>query len=675
MPSVNGPTRLLRVALLSLATLGCAGQVRAGDEAPDRTGTWARLLRMTDSTVLDTSLVRQALASGDAPLRRAATLAVGQVRGAAMAPLLRELLADRDTGVAANAAFALGMLRDTASVAALAGALRGPSSAGLEAAWALGQIGEPSRAVLEGAIAAPHAAPVAREVLVAAGRLRPVPVTLIASRLADADTSIARAAAYALGRSRAPAGVRALIAHAASPDVRTREYVARGIARGAAGDSLAAAAFAALVRLARDPHPHVRISAARSLGGYGADAEPTIRALAGDADPNVRIAAAGVAALPLGRDSASWRALWGADSSLAFRRALLAAAVEAGVAIETLQQGGPDWARSGDWRQRAALAEAAGASPSAERARALVGPLLADSDGRVRGAALGALSAFASRPPADSLPWLRPLLLAALDDPDVVVRATALSALARAPRATEVGTVVRQYARRAALDTINDAGIASVAYIVAAWRRDSAAFDAATRATIERLAPPSDALVRDLGDGVTPFAHWWASGAPVRPLAWYAAQVRELVNPALGGRLPRAVIETGRGSIELELFALDAPLTVANFLVLARRGYFDGFRFHRVVPGFVAQDGDPRGDGNGGPGYAIRDELNRRRYDRGAVGMALSGPNTGGSQWFITLAPQPHLDGGYTVFARVVGGMAAADALVQGDRIVRIRPR
>jgi cyclophilin family peptidyl-prolyl cis-trans isomerase len=91
-----------------------------------------------------------------------------------------------------------------------------------------------------------------------------------------------------------------------------------------------------------------------------------------------------------------------------------------------------------------------------------------------------------------------------------------------------------------------------------------------------------------------------------------------------------------------------------------------------VVPGFVAQDGDPRGDGNGGPGYAIRDELNRRRYARGAVGMALSGPDTGGSQYFLTLSPQPHLDGHYTVFARVVGGLEVMDALVQGDRIIEV---
>ncbi|HWJ23595.1 MAG TPA: peptidylprolyl isomerase, partial [Gemmatimonadaceae bacterium] len=126
-------------------------------------------------------------------------------------------------------------------------------------------------------------------------------------------------------------------------------------------------------------------------------------------------------------------------------------------------------------------------------------------------------------------------------------------------------------------------------------------------------------------------------------------------------------------SITVELFGADAPLTVLNFTTLARRGFLRDTRFHRVVPNFVAQDGDPRGDGNGGPGYTIRDELNRRRYDRGAVGMALSGPDTGGSQYFLTLSPQPHLDGHYTLFGRVVAGFDAMDRLVQGDRILEVR--
>ena len=108
---------------------------------------------------------------------------------------------------------------------------------------------------------------------------------------------------------------------------------------------------------------------------------------------------------------------------------------------------------------------------------------------------------------------------------------------------------------------------------------------------------------------------------------------------------PHVFIDTERGTIEFELAVLDAPQTARSFIALARKGFFNGLQVHRVVANFVMQDGDPRGDGEGGPGYTIRDELNERPYLRGTVGMALSWKDTGGSQFFITHSPQPHLDG------------------------------
>jgi cyclophilin family peptidyl-prolyl cis-trans isomerase len=129
-----------------------------------------------------------------------------------------------------------------------------------------------------------------------------------------------------------------------------------------------------------------------------------------------------------------------------------------------------------------------------------------------------------------------------------------------------------------------------------------------------------------------------------------------------------------RGVLDVELAGPEAPLTVANFLRLVDRRFFDGDRWHRVVPAFVVQDGDPRGDGYGGPGGSIRDEINRTRYgNKPMLGMALSGPDTGSSQWFITLAPQPHLDGTYTVFGRVVGNVGPLNRITQDDVIRTIR--
>jgi peptidyl-prolyl cis-trans isomerase B (cyclophilin B) len=133
------------------------------------------------------------------------------------------------------------------------------------------------------------------------------------------------------------------------------------------------------------------------------------------------------------------------------------------------------------------------------------------------------------------------------------------------------------------------------------------------------------------------------------------------------------VIETGRGEIVLELAAAAAPLTVHNFLALIERGYYAGTRWHRVVPNFVIQDGDPRGDGNGEPGYTIRDEINELRYVRGTLGMAHAGPDTGGAQFFITHSAQPHLDGLHTIFGRVVAGLDVVDRIVQEDSNLSLR--
>jgi cyclophilin family peptidyl-prolyl cis-trans isomerase len=157
------------------------------------------------------------------------------------------------------------------------------------------------------------------------------------------------------------------------------------------------------------------------------------------------------------------------------------------------------------------------------------------------------------------------------------------------------------------------------------------------------------------------------AGRPVDTPDWLA-----IVSPRFS---PRVFLDTDKGTVELELTVLDAPLTVNNFSALARKGFFNGVPIHRVVPDFVVQDGDPRGDGESGPGYTIRDEINQHPYLRGTVGMALDWQDTGGSQFFITHSPQPHLDGRYTVFGHVVNGMDVVDRLVPGDTLRRVRVR
>jgi len=133
-----------------------------------------------------------------------------------------------------------------------------------------------------------------------------------------------------------------------------------------------------------------------------------------------------------------------------------------------------------------------------------------------------------------------------------------------------------------------------------------------------------------------------------------------------------ATIETGKGNIVLELFASDVPVTVNNFVFLAGEGFYDGTTFHRVIPDFMAQGGDPTGTGTGGPGYKFADEFTEHTHVTGALSMANAGPNTNGSQFFITYSPQHHLDGKHSVFGQLVNGMDVLEAIENGDTIVQI---
>jgi cyclophilin family peptidyl-prolyl cis-trans isomerase len=137
-----------------------------------------------------------------------------------------------------------------------------------------------------------------------------------------------------------------------------------------------------------------------------------------------------------------------------------------------------------------------------------------------------------------------------------------------------------------------------------------------------------------------------------------------------------ATLQTNHGAIAVELFDEDAPRTVDNFLKLARDGFYDGVIFHRVIPDFMIQGGDPTGTGTGGPGYSFEDEINDHKVERGALAMANAGPNTNGSQFFVvTTQAAPWLDGKHTVFGRVTDGMDVVDAISGVDTDANDKPR
>jgi len=451
-----------------------------------------------------------------------------------------------------------------------------------------------------------------------------------------------------------------MISATASPTPMVRDYAARGLARSLTGDSLGPRALDVLRRLVVDPDARVRVTAVRVLGSYGTPAGTAIATALRDTDPAVRVTAAGAAQIALDSSASAWADAWRADTSFLVRRAL----AEAGTRRGMLRDAWLPWRSDARWQRRAAAATLDGlgtASVALER----LDTSLRDDDGRVRAAATEALAGLADS--ASVSESARRRLRSVLLDPDFVTRATALSALAKGASIEDLAAALRSHTI-ASRDADLDARLAFWTLADSVLRSHGSTLPDSVSRALSAIPRPAEPLERSRAASIARFAAWRDSTSEPREDAWYLARAREALAPSS----PIARIDTERGTIELVLFAAEAPVTAHNFVSLAKRGYFDGQQFHRVVPNFVIQAGDPRGDGNGGPGYAIRDELNSHRYVRGTLGMALSGPNTGGSQFFVTHAPQPHLDGGYTVFGQLRSGGEVLDRIVQGDRIVRI---
>jgi cyclophilin family peptidyl-prolyl cis-trans isomerase len=272
------------------------------------------------------------------------------------------------------------------------------------------------------------------------------------------------------------------------------------------------------------------------------------------------------------------------------------------------------------------------------------------------------LNAYAVFKPGD----LGNLLQGYLEHADVVVRGTAADLLAdQPPSEPNTRALIAALPRGLRDKDLNDAALSILDAL--AKQKGAAANDA-----IWTALDSSDILIRRRAvsllkaNGVGDFSNRIGFVKTRNTDADYRRAMTRI------GRKITATVVTSKGSFVIEFLPEKAPMTVDSFVQLARKGYFNGQTVPRVVPNFVIQTGDPRGDQNGGPGYQIRCEINEAPYERGAVGMALSGKDTGGSQWFVTHSPQPHLDGGYTVFGRVISGLEVVDNIARGDTIRRV---
>ncbi|MDI1241761.1 MAG: peptidylprolyl isomerase [bacterium] len=361
-----------------------------------------------------------------------------------------------------------------------------------------------------------------------------------------------------------------------------------------------------------------------------------------------------------------------------------------------------------NWRQYSTLAQIVGEfasiEPTSEVGKAMkseapdiIRPLakaFAETDPATEGermkAGPDALQAFAGFKTDD----LGEVLRTALKNKDVQMRATAAGLIAELPPTDENIDAVNgafDYAWKND-EQSNDAVLAAMDALFKLDKKSArasvTAFMLATGSPDQLVRLKALTFLKDESYKEKPMLRDWLNSAAaknvgvVKPNGGKGTKIGQVLNTDADYRRAvsrnngsiSAVLTTQKGTFTIEFLSEDAPLTVDNFVKLARVGYFNGLEVHRVVPNFVMQDGDPRGDGNGGPGWSIRCEVNMVPFERGVVGMALSGKDTGGSQWFVTHSPQPHLDGGYTVFGKVnETGMKVVDKIVRGDKIVSVR--
>ena len=662
----------------------------------------AALLSLVDQQLYEPVIVRRGLV-GPVEVRRATAVAVGRIGDPNGLEPLYALLVDDDVEVRREAAFALGEVMEAPELTATENEARVRAAArlleavdepdrdvGRLAVEALGKGGVSVATVAERMTEMEEAERWARLLPALFRYPEPRSVTLAVEALASEaldDSDLRRRAAYALTREPLPEGrphVRGLID---DPDPRVRAWAARALGRiGDASDlprlflrladeeagpvihalrsgaGLAVAGDAPpewrgpLGRLIEDPRPAVRVTAIEAASAWLPD-DTLGKALA-------RIAA-GAPSLP---DATEWSA-W-----------------ERGTALIALAGGGDprasgltaELAGSDDETLRARAAEAAGVLEEDD----LLDILAADRGPRVRQAVLAARLALAGADGDEDAS--RRFARGGLRDRDAGVRTTALGWLIDHPvlPVPEIGASLAPEAVADDVARTIEERLAAVDALASLAAEAAGAAGASGKIAEDLEIHPAVAALLSVTD---------TGSLPVRRRAADALAALDLPRPDPGHQptkmtvgvfrslldrtaAPRTVeMITRRGAVTLRIDCPRAPLNCLNFLQLVSQGYYDGLIFHRVVPDFVVQGGDPRGDGWGGPGYTVRDEIGRLRYDRGVVGMALAGPDTGGSQFFVTLAPQPHLDGGYTAFGEVVEGMDVLDQIRQGDRIITMR--
>lgn len=614
----------------------------------------ALVLRLEDRREYDAATVHDWLTNPNELHRLRMALALGricpQAESHAGAEALFGLLTD-DSLVRETVAFSLGEIGDPASIEPLFHLAGDPNaSVAAEAVEALSKLA-PKTPIARYATftAEPQPEGVRTRAIRFLFRWNSDEASAIAANaLASSSPVIRQAAAYALARrAYAPARER-LELLANDEDILTRAYVAGALGRIASPDSIPL-----LTSMFTDAHPWVRTNSVVALGRIAAKdrkaidrpdiAQDAVRVIAmtDDPDPGVRASAI---------DTLGWYA---AKNTSAKGR------------LEEIVHGGSRWERElatgaivrNDPQALTSMSsltswqKVRGLEALPPDADAIRTSFAKDDDPMVRATVLSTI-------PDDRCDNYAALIRSMLDDRDVIVRTNAIDRYMHVKNAD--ADLFSAAEMRSRSDAQDDARIAAYTALANAGNLTAVQW---------ALTDDDPVLRRTAADLIV--EKFKLPRPAYTPLPVDRSDYKEIVE---WSRRPHtATIQMTRGRIEIALLTQDAPITTWNFAQLARAHFFDNITFMRVVPNFVIQGGDPRNDMNGSPGYAIRDEINLQKYTRAAVGMALSGPDTGGSQFFITHSPQPHLDGGYTIFGRVTDGMnAVVDQTERGDKVETI---
>jgi cyclophilin family peptidyl-prolyl cis-trans isomerase/HEAT repeat protein len=639
---------------------------------------FAQILSFEDRRSAGQGQLLRYLGDPDRGVRRRAALAAGRIGDrTAVVPLI-ELMNDPDPELRRVAAFALGLIGDRTGSDRLVASLQDQDAAVRgRSAEALGRIGDPARAKDVAAMVAaalPKDAPLVTVRGDDAGSANDPWLELrlglfALARLKDAAVAEAVllpggrprfdwwAATWAAMRIATPNLRPLLLAATASSDGQSRALAARGL--GALKDS---SALDTLVRLAQDREPDVVVQALRALGGLQ-DARGTGAVLAALGSPNLELKLEALRALQQLPSDPSLRArvVPYVGHELAWIRAAALGAL-ARVDREDFAMVLSGMDLDPDWMVRAGLATALG-EVGDESSLSLLFAMLKDEDIRVLPAVLTALKKARG---TDAAPTLRQFL----ERPEPSVRAAAAENL-RTLKIAGVSEALAAAYRRALPDVEIEARLAAVDALAAEKDEPAqrALVEAAEQDPLRALRARAAAALRAAGQQARDVG---AESSPRVGVDLRDAMLPYEPQPERRLFTPRAILLTRKGRIEIHLNVIDTPLTTQAFIALARRGFYDGLSFHRVVAGFVVQGGCPRGDGSGGPGYTLRSELSEQPFGRGSVGMADAGPDTAGSQFFVTRAAAPQLDGAYTLFGRVASGMEVVDQLRPGDVIERV---